>query len=683
VLRRWGLLATLAPIGAASLIYVVIIRGFVEAAADHSLGWPLLGVLPTFVFGMWLLTVTSSRSAVFIAVASTAMAVGSAYETFVQRNAEAIVQPWFPFFNMIGLTADAAAAAGFLAMFATYPTGTPERRWQRVAVAFLWVPVLVGPLTLLTTPHVVMPTYVGINGAAIPNTFAVPWLEGAAPAVYYLFHQPWPSAVLGLGVLYSRALFGDAEVRRRVRVVTWVVTASMASFVVWTFAPPPWSNVVAVSVFATLIAIPLAAIHGILRFGAFDIPAGDRGRLAARSSSLLIVVLYGIAAAMPAVLLLDSLTPVGAVLVTTLLAVCLLPVRGWLQRWIQRAVFGDRDRQLMLLSELGSRLEASAEPGDLLTRLAEAVRDGLHATWVRIFLAGPDAGFEASPSGVAGDVRGVAAASCDLKRADETLGRIDVGPRRGGDYSDAERTLLNTVASQAAAFVANVRLSAQLAEQLNDLTASRERLVAAQDDERKRLERDLHDGIQQNVVAQIAGLRLARNRLQRGELTAGELAGLQDQAKETLTDLRELAHGIHPPVLSDNGLVAAIESSVAKFPIPLTVEADDAIRAERFPEDVETTAYYVVREALANTAKHAHATSASVGLARKDGHLHIAIADDGCGIGTRQPATSGGLANIRDRVAALRGRLNVSGRDPSGTTVTVDLPVERTGEHVG
>jgi signal transduction histidine kinase len=302
---------------------------------------------------------------------------------------------------------------------------------------------------------------------------------------------------------------------------------------------------------------------------------------------------------------------------------------------------------------------------------------------VRIRLAGPDGALAESPVGAAGEANGESVDSCDLVRADETLGRIDVGPRRRGEYSDAERDLLRTVAGQAAASVANVRLSAQLAQQLNDLTASRERLVAAQDNERKRLERDLHDGVQQNVVAQIAGLRLARNRLQRGELTAGELAGLQDQAKETLTDLRELAHGIHPPVLSDNGLVAAIESSVAKFPIPLTVEADDAVRAERFPEDVETTAYYVVREALANTAKHAHATSASVGLARKDGHLHIAIADDGCGIGTLPPATSGGLVNIRDRVAALRGRLSVLDRDPSGTTVAVDLPVERTGEHVG
>jgi signal transduction histidine kinase len=160
---------------------------------------------------------------------------------------------------------------------------------------------------------------------------------------------------------------------------------------------------------------------------------------------------------------------------------------------------------------------------------------------------------------------------------------------------------------------------------------------------------------------------------------------LQDQARETLTDLRELAHGIHPPVLSDNGLVAAVESSVARFPIPLTIEADDGVRAERFPDDVETTAYYVVREALANTAKHANATRASVGLERNNGHLRIAISDDGCGIGTLVPgsASRGGLANIRDRVAALRGTVSVSGDDRSGTTVLVELPVEREADPVG
>jgi signal transduction histidine kinase len=676
-------LATLGPIGVAALVYIVVVRGFVEGDADHGLAWPLLGALPFFVFGMWLLTVSSSRTAVLVALAATAMLVGSAYETFVQRNIELLVEPWFPLFNVLGLTADAVATSALLIVFATFPDGVPERAWQRVAVVFLWTPVLVGPLTLLTTAHVVMSPYIGISGDGIPNPFAVPWLEWAATAVHYLVYQPWPAVVLGLAVLGSRALFGEPGVRARTRVMAITVAAAMVAFSLWTFLPGV--ALVEFGVYATLIALPIAAIHGIFRFGAFDIAPGDRGRLVARSSNLLITVVYAIGVATPAVLLSDRLRVVPALLITTLAAVCLLPVRTWMQRRIHRALFGDRDRQLVMLSELGARLEQAVEPRDLLTRLAEAVREGLGASWVRIRLASTDGALAASPLGVAGDADGTheTVESCDLVRGDETLGRIEVGRRRRGEYSDAERTLLRTVAGQAAASVANVRLTAQLAEQLDELTASRERLVAAQDDERKRLERDLHDGIQQTVVAQIAGLRLARNRLQRGELTPEELTELQDQARETLTDLRELARGIHPPVLSDNGLVAAVESSVARFPIPLTVDADDGVRAERFPADVETTAYYVVREALANTAKHANATRASVGLERSNGHLRIAISDDGGGIGTLVPASRGGLANIRDRVAALRGTVSVSGNDPSGTTVLVDLPVEREADAVG
>lgn len=680
--RRWLCLATLGPIGVAALAYVVIQRGFVEGDADHGLAWPLLGALPFFVIGIWLLTVSASRTAVFVALAATAMLVGSAYETFVQRNIEIMAEPWFPLFNLIGLTADATATATLLIVFATFPTGVVEHRWQRVAVAFLWTPMLAGPLTLLTTPHVVMSPYIGISGDGIPNQFAVPWLEWAAPAVQLLVVQAWPAVALGLSVLGSRALFGSAAVRSSTRVMALTVGVAMVAFALWAFLPGVWP--VEVLVYASLLALPVAAIHGIFRYGAFDIAPGDRGRNVVRSSNLLITVLYAAGVASPAILL-PGLRVVPAVLVTTIVAVALLPVRTWLQRWIHRRLFGDRERQFAVLSELGARLEEAGEPRELLTRLAEAVRDGLDASWVRIRLASGTGELDAAPFdaplGVMGGRVDAPALTADLVHGEEMLGRIEVGPRRRGDYTDAERTLLRTVSGQAAASVANVRLTARLAEQLAELTASRERLVAAQDDERRRLERDLHDGIQQNVVAQIAALRLARNRLQRGELTPGELTELQDQARETLTDLRELAQGIHPPVLSDNGLVAAVESGVSRYPIPLAVEADASVRAERFPDDVETTAYYVVREALANTAKHAHAAHASVALARSDGHLRITISDDGRGIGgaadAAGPTSHGGLANIRDRVAALRGTVRVTPASPSGTgtIVLVDLPV--------
>lgn len=677
--RRWVCLAVLGPIGVAALVYVVVMRGFLYAdvTTDHGLAWPLLGALPLFVFGMWLLTVSASRIALLIALGSTAMLVGSAFETFVHLNPGILMEPWFPLVNVLGLTTDAVATSTLLIVFATFPDGQPEKRWQRIAVIFLWTPVLVGPLTLLTSPHVVMSQFIGISGESIPNPFFVPWLEWAEPAVHYLVLQAWAAVALGLTVLASRALFGDPEVRARTRVMALAVAAAIVAFGLWTFVPGLWG--VEFLVYASMIAIPVAAIHGILRYGAFDIDPGDRGARVERSSNLLITVVYAAGVATPALLLAPPLRTVPAILLTTLLAVVLLPARSWMQRRLHRALFGDRDRQFTMLSELGAQLERAGDPRELLTSLADAVRDGLDASWVRIRLASTDAALAAVPIGVGGKVAGDPVEACDLVRGDETLGRIEVGPRRRGEYGDAERALLRTVAGQAAASVANVRLTAQLAEQLDELRASRERLVAAQDDERRRLERDLHDGIQQDVVAQIAGLRLARNRLQRGELTSEELVELQDQARETLTDLRELARGIHPPVLSDNGLVAAVESGVSRYPIPLTVEADAAVRAERYSDDVETTAYYVVREALANTAKHAHATHASVELARSNGHLRIAITDDGRGLGALSPAavSSGGLANIRDRVAALRGTVSVSAAQPSGTTVLVDLPVDR------
>ena len=680
MLRRWGWFWALAPLGAASVAYVVIVRGFILGDTVDALAWPLLGILPLFALGIWLLTVSTSRSALYIAWTGTAIAVGAAFDAFVSLNPDVVLEPWFAAFNVIGLTLAAIAAAAFMSMFATFPTGVPERRWQRIAVGFLWVPVVVAPLSLVVSPIVLTSEFDEVGVEGIANPFAMPALGWAAPALEWIVTD-WPGIFLALAVLIARAFFGDAALRARTRLMTWVVLALALAWPLWQ-AVPHWS--LELAVFVLLAAIPVVAVHGILRYGAFDIAPGARARFVSRSSTALITVLYGIAVVSVGVMLADSLTVVGAVLLTTLVAVGLLPLRGWMQLRIHRLVFGDRDRQFGMLSELGARLEQAGEPGDLLTHLAAAVRDGLDASWVRIRLASRNGALAESPAGAAGDVVGEAAESVDLVHADETLGRIELGPRRRGEYGDGERTVLRTVAGQAAASVANVRLTAQLAEQLDELTASRERLVAAQDDERRRLERDLHDGIQQNVVAQIAGLRLARNRLQRGELTPDELAELQDQARETLTDLRELAHGIHPPVLSDRGLVAAVESGVARYPIPLAVEADAAVRSERYPDDVETTAYYVVREALANTAKHANATHASVGLVRSNGTLRIAIRDDGCGIGdaSTASATSGGLANIRDRVAALRGTVRVSDAEPSGTTVVVDLPVD-TGENRG
>jgi signal transduction histidine kinase len=170
-------------------------------------------------------------------------------------------------------------------------------------------------------------------------------------------------------------------------------------------------------------------------------------------------------------------------------------------------------------------------------------------------------------------------------------------------------------------------------------------------------------------------LRLARNRLARGDLKPEELAELQDQTREMLVDLREIAHGIHPPVLTDNGLYAAVESRAARFPLPLELTADDGLRGERFAHDLETAAYYVVRESLANVAKHADAHTARVHLSRKKGSLVIEIEDDGHGFDIGTTNGHGGLANLRDRVAAVRGRVVVTSDADHGTRVRAELPL--------
>ncbi len=673
---------TLGALGAGSLLYIVVVRGFVAPEPDPGggLGWPVIGVLPLFAFGMWLLTATSSRVALYVALGATGAMVGAAYETLIAANPGLVGGPAFPYLNSIGLTADAVATVGLVLMLGAFPDGILQRRWQRVVLSSLWVFVAVAPLTLVTMPYIVIPQYVDAP-ADVPNPLAVPWLEWAAPLVDVFFVPAWVGASLGLLVFLSRAFGGDEETRTRMRVMAWTVLVWIGSWLLFELTgelgieDTVLGSVVSLATLS-MLAVPAAGIHGILRYGAFDVADADRARVVLRSSSTLIAVLYGIAVAAPALLLFERLEPVSLILVTAFSAVALLPVRGWLQRAIQRAVLGDRDHHLALLSELGARLEQAIELDDVLVRLADGVQRGLDASWVRVTVLGADGDLTAAPA-VVGDVVGDAVAREDLVRGDERLGLLEVGPRRHGQYDAAELALLRTVARQATTTVANVRLTAELGEQLGQLSASRARLITAQDAERRRIERDLHDGIQQSVVALIASLGLARQRLQRGALRPDELVELQDQAREMLTDLRELAHGIHPQVLSDRGLVAAVESRSARFPIPVTVVADDEARRRQFPPDVEAVAFYTVREALANVAKHASARSIRVGVRVDGDRLLVEVVDDGTGFTARSDVGErhGGLTNIRDRVAAVHGRLTIDEAPGGGVRLAVDLPL--------
>ena len=210
------------------------------------------------------------------------------------------------------------------------------------------------------------------------------------------------------------------------------------------------------------------------------------------------------------------------------------------------------------------------------------------------------------------------------------------------------------------------------AEAHEQLTASRARIVQAGDAERRRLERNLHDGAQQRFVSLALGLRLAQSQLTADPGAAADLlARAGEELALGLEELRELARGIHPAVLTDRGLAAAVEALAARATLPVEL---NSLPSERLPEQIEAAAYYVVSESLANVAKYAAASQAQVDLARDDGLLVVEVSDDG--VGGADPGEGSGLRGLTDRVEALGGRLQVSSERGRGTTVRAELPLD-------
>jgi signal transduction histidine kinase len=217
---------------------------------------------------------------------------------------------------------------------------------------------------------------------------------------------------------------------------------------------------------------------------------------------------------------------------------------------------------------------------------------------------------------------------------------------------------------------ANERLQAAVESQLEEVRASRARIVAAGDAERKRVERDLHDGAQQRLISLTLKLRLARSRFgPDGDPTvATVLAEASEEARAALGELRELARGIHPQILTEAGLTAAIESLADRSPVTVDVQ----VEPDRFPAVVESTAYFVVSEALANVAKYAGARTVAVRTRQESGFLVVEVVDDG--VGGADPTAGSGLPGLVDRLAALGGTLDVRSPRGGGTRLVARIP---------
>jgi signal transduction histidine kinase len=234
---------------------------------------------------------------------------------------------------------------------------------------------------------------------------------------------------------------------------------------------------------------------------------------------------------------------------------------------------------------------------------------------------------------------------------------------------DAEAHV-RAVGAAAALAMLNERLDAELRAKVDELRRSRERMLRIGLEERRRLERDLHDGAQQRLVAMAINIRLARAKLNQDPVAADRLlASAGDELDSALEELRELARGIHPAVLTDRGLGTALETLANRAPVPVELAE---LPEDRLPEAVELAAYFVVAEALTNVAKYANASHATVEVARENGRLVVEVADDG--IGGANPENGTGLRGLADRIAVLEGRLEVDSERGRGTTIRAQIP---------
>jgi signal transduction histidine kinase len=208
-------------------------------------------------------------------------------------------------------------------------------------------------------------------------------------------------------------------------------------------------------------------------------------------------------------------------------------------------------------------------------------------------------------------------------------------------------------------------------------------LVSAQDHERRHLERNIHDGAQQQLVALAVKARLARQLTERDPAKAGELLEqIEAETQTALEDLRDLARGIYPPLLADQGLAAALEAQARKSPVPVTVEDPDGVG--RYQQEVEAAVYFSVLEALQNVAKHAGATAVTIEVEQQEAVLVFRVVDDGCGFEVNGAPSGTGLQGIADRLGALDGVLKVESTPGAGTTLTGSIPVDAGGgAHAG
>ena len=437
----------------------------------------------------------------------------------------------------------------------------------------------------------------------------------------------------------------------------------------------------------TVALIPIAIGIAIFRYHLYDIDLIINKTLVYGSLAVFITGVY-----VAIVVGIGSLAQRGArpslalsIAATAVVAIAFQPVREWVQRLANRLVYGQRATPYEVLADFAGRMAGAYPAEDLLPRMAGILAEGTGAARADVWLKSGDTFGDGAvwPPGepllpparaTAAEVPAYPAADriLPVRYQGEVLGALSVSKRPGETLTPTEDRLLADLAAQVGLVLKNARLREQLLARLEEIRASRQRLVAAQDSERCRIERNIHDGAQQQLVALAIKLSITESMI--GTDTDGErelLAELRQDAAGAVQDLRDLARGIYPPLLASKGLVAALETQAAKAPVPTSVTADGI---GRYPQDMEAAVYFCVLEALQNVAKYAGASQAEVKLTASGHDLRFEVSDDGAGLDPDSTAYGTGLQGMADRLHAHGGSLTVRSSPGAGTTILGRLP---------
>ena len=563
------------------------------------------------------------------------------------------------------------ATTAFTLMILLFPDGRPPSPfWRKVA----WLAL--GTLLFYLPVQAVEPGLVEPFGFArkpLYNPF------GVSPSLWAILVLIWLVGLLMLALCNLAAVISLLVRLRRasgdeLQQIKWLIlpAAGYLAHIPFSIAFLVGNNAQTLRI-AQALAIPsvaamvIATAFAIFRYRLYAIDLILNRTLVYGSLTMLVIGIYVLIVGVLGTFLQAQGNPLIALLATGIVAVLFQPLRERLQRGVDRLIFGERDDPIEALSRLGKQLETAVPPNDVLPMLVETIAQTLKLPYVGVQLRAENEANVTAEHGVPAQEL----VDFPLVYQGERIGRLMVALRSpGASFSRAEMRLLRNIARQAGAAVLAVRL-------MSDLHRSRRQLVAAREEERLRLRRDLHDGLGPALASVVWQADSARELVHTDPSGAEQLLESSiEQAQSALADIRRLVYGLRPPALDELGLVGALEQAARQHQqTAVTIEAP--ARLPSLPAAVEVATYRIVQEALKNAVTHGRADTCLVCLAL-DGNLCLTIADDGLGL--PKTVTPGvGLVSMRERAEELGGTFTIHPRRGGGTKVEVSLPLELGG----